>query len=76
MLAEALDAVVGIDTHRNTHEAEIELPTGAPIATCSISTDSSGCTELLERRAGRCLWWAAGRWLAEADIDAVAEVAR
>jgi transposase len=27
MLAEVVDAVVGVDTHRDTHEAEIALPT-------------------------------------------------
>jgi transposase len=47
MLAELVDAVVGIDTHRDTHHAEIALPTGAPIATHSISNDSSGYTDLL-----------------------------
>ena len=34
MLAELVDAVVGVDTHRDTHEVEIALPNGAPIATC------------------------------------------
>jgi transposase len=47
MLAEVVDAVVGVDTHRDTHEAEIALPTGAPIATCSISNDSRGYAGLL-----------------------------
>ena len=28
MLAELVDAVVGVDTHRDTHEVEIALPTG------------------------------------------------
>ena len=27
MLAELVDAVVGVDTHRDTHEVEIALPT-------------------------------------------------
>ena len=35
MLAEIVDAVVGVDTHRDTHEVEIALPTGAPLATSS-----------------------------------------
>ena len=35
MLAELIDAVVGIDTHRDTHQVEIAHPTGAPIATIS-----------------------------------------
>ena len=42
MLAEVVDAVVGVDTHRNTHEAEIAQPTGAPVALCSIDNDTSG----------------------------------
>ncbi len=48
MLAELLDAVVGVDTHRDTHEVEIALPTGAPLATCSISNDSGGYAELID----------------------------
>jgi transposase len=47
MLAELVDAVVGVDTHRDTHQAEIALPSGAPIATCSIGNDSAGHAELL-----------------------------
>jgi len=47
MLAELIDAVIGVDTHRDTHEVEIASPTGTPIATCSISNDSSGFAELL-----------------------------
>ena len=48
MLAELLDAVVGVDTHRDTHEVEIALPTGAPLATCSISNDSGGYSKLID----------------------------
>src|SRR3954447_26275172 len=47
MLAELIDAVVGVDTHRDTHEVEIALPSGTPIGTRKISNDSSGFTELL-----------------------------
>ena len=47
MLAELVDAVVGVDTHRDTHEVEIALPTGIPIATCQISNDSTGFAQLL-----------------------------
>ena len=47
LLADLVDAVVGVDTHRDSHEVEIALPTGTPIATCSISNDSSGYAELL-----------------------------
>ena len=47
MLAELVDAVVGVDTHRDTHEAELALPTGTPIGTRKINNDSSGFAELL-----------------------------
>jgi transposase len=47
MLAELVDAVIGVDTHRDTHHAEIALPTGVPIATCTITNDSHGYTGLL-----------------------------
>jgi transposase len=47
MLAELVDAVVGVDTHRDTHQIEIALPNGAPIAVTTISNDSSGYAELL-----------------------------
>jgi transposase len=47
MLAELVDAVVGVDTHRDTHAVEIALPTGAAIATCSITNDSTGYAGLL-----------------------------
>src|SRR5215210_9083823 len=47
MLAELIDAVVGVDTHRDTHEVEIALPTGTPIGTRQISNDGSGFAELL-----------------------------
>ncbi|HEX3204685.1 MAG TPA: transposase [Propionibacteriaceae bacterium] len=47
MLAELIDAVVGVDTHRDTHEVELALPTGTPIGTRKISNDSSGLAELL-----------------------------
>ena len=47
MLAELVDAVVGVDTHRDTHEVEIALPTGTPIGTRKIDNTSSGFAELL-----------------------------
>jgi hypothetical protein len=47
VLAELVDAVVGVDTHRDTHQVEIAHPTGTPIATCTISNDSTGYGELL-----------------------------
>src|SRR4029078_630425 len=47
MLAELVDAVVGVDTHRDTHQVEIALPSGAPIACTTISNDTSGYAYLL-----------------------------
>ena len=47
MLAELVDSVVGVDTHRDTHEVEIALPTGTPIGTRKISNDTAGYAELL-----------------------------
>src|SRR5512132_385373 len=47
MLAELIDAVVGVDTHRDTHEVELALPTCTPIGIRKISNDSSGFAELL-----------------------------
>jgi transposase len=39
--------VVGVDTHRDTHEVEIAYPSGTPIATITISNDTAGYAELL-----------------------------
>jgi transposase len=47
MLAEVVDAVIGIDTHRDSHEVEIADPAGRPIATMRIGNDSAGFTRLL-----------------------------
>ena len=42
MLAEQVDAVIGVDTHRDTHTLEIAAPTGAPIATLTVENDAAG----------------------------------
>src|ERR671912_283077 len=47
MLAELVDAVVGVDTHRDTHQVEIALPNGAPIALTTITNDTTGYAEML-----------------------------
>jgi hypothetical protein len=47
MLAEVVDAVIGIDTHRDSHEVEIAEVTGTPIATMRISNDDRGFAALL-----------------------------
>lgn len=46
MLAEAVDAVIGIDTHRDSHEAEIADLAGKPITTMQVSNDSAGFARL------------------------------
>jgi hypothetical protein len=42
MLAEVVDAVIGIDTHRDSHEVEIADAAGRPVAALRIGNDSSG----------------------------------
>jgi Transposase len=42
MLADVVDAVVGGDTHRDTHTLELTAPTGTPIATLRIRNDAAG----------------------------------
>ena len=51
MLAEVIDAVIGVDTPRDTHHAEIAYPTGAAIATRSINNTS----------AAKHSWWPGSR---------------
>ena len=47
MLAEAVDAVIGIGAHRDTHEVEIADASGKPIAVMRIGNDSTGFARLL-----------------------------
>jgi len=47
MLADVIDAVIGVDTHRDVHHAEIAHPSGAVIATCSVGNTSAGYAQLL-----------------------------
>jgi transposase len=47
MLAEVVDAVIGTDTHRDSHEVEIADPAGRPIAVMRIGNDSAGFARLL-----------------------------
>jgi transposase len=51
MLAEVADAVIGIDTHRGTHEAEIADAAGRPLAVLQIRNDSAGFGQLLAKVA-------------------------
>src|SRR5215468_4959459 len=47
MLADVIDAVIGVDTHRDVHHAEIAHPSGAVIAACSVPNTSGGYARLL-----------------------------
>jgi transposase len=47
MLAETVDAVIGIDTHRDSHEVEIADAAGRPVATMQVTNDSGGFARLL-----------------------------
>ncbi len=42
MLAEEVDAVIGGDTHRDSHALEMTAPTGATISTTAIGNDEVG----------------------------------
>jgi transposase len=46
-LADTVDAVVGVDTHRDTHTAEIASSSGQVPATIEVRNDSDGFAELL-----------------------------
>ena len=47
MLAEVVDAVVGGDTHRDTHALEMLAPNGATISTLAIDNDDDGFVEAI-----------------------------
>jgi len=47
MLADTIDAVVGGDTHRDSHALEIASPAGTPIATLEIDNDEPGFAQAL-----------------------------
>ena len=53
MVAEVVDAVVGVDTHRDTHDAEIATPTGVPIARIEASARSFRRAWERDRSAGQ-----------------------
>jgi transposase len=48
MVTDQLDAVIGVDTHRDTHSAAVLRPTGAMVATTVIDTTGSGYQALLD----------------------------
>jgi transposase len=48
MVAQEVDAVVGGDTHRDTHSLEMVLPTGVPIARLTVANDEAGFQAAVE----------------------------
>jgi transposase len=42
MLAERVDAVIGADTHRDTHALEMAAPAGVPIAALTVPNSAAG----------------------------------
>ena len=53
MLAELVDAVVGVDTHRDTQEVELALATGTPIGTAAGRVSPTRSTPI-SRCSPRC----------------------
>lgn len=47
MVAEVVDAVVGGDTHKDTHTLELVTPVGAVISTLTIGNDAAGYADAL-----------------------------
>lgn len=59
MVAETVDAVIGGDTHRDTHSLEMTAPNGTTIATLTIDNNASGFAVVLawiaEHAPGPCV---------------------
>lgn len=47
MVADITDAVVGVDTHRDTHSLQIASAGGVPIAQCTVDNDDAGFAEAI-----------------------------
>ena len=62
MLAEKVDYVIGVDTHRDQHAlAVVVAPSGAVVAQTTVPTDARGYREALrfaERHAAEARIWA------------------
>jgi transposase len=60
MLADEVDFVIGVDTHRDTHTAVIVSPTGSERAQLTVATDPQGYRRLLafaeQHAPGRRCW--------------------
>jgi transposase len=60
MLAERVEIVIGVDTHKHTHTAAVVTAgTGAAVEDLTVGTDPAGYRQLVDladRHAGRRLW--------------------
>ncbi len=60
MLADQVDAVIGVDTHKLTHTAAVVTPTGGLVADVTIPTDAFGARRVLafarQHCPGRRVW--------------------
>ncbi|MEU0153073.1 IS110 family transposase [Micromonospora fulviviridis] len=60
MLAELVEVVIGVDTHKHTHTAAVlDARTGAVLDRVTVTADPDGYTKLLdlaERRSGLRAW--------------------
>ena len=80
MLADKVDHVIGVDTHRDAHSAAIVNPAGAVEADSALATDAFGYRRLLrfayERAPGRRVWTIEGTgsfWLGPYHVPARAQ---
>ena len=59
-LAEVIDVVIGVDTHKHTHTAAVVASgTGGELETLTVAADPDGYTALVElaaRHGGRRAW--------------------
>ena len=53
MLADRVDAVIGVDTHKHTHTAAVVTPTGGLVDHLTTPSDARGAGRLLAFARGR-----------------------
>ncbi len=64
LLADVVDAVVGVDTHRDVHEAEVAVPSGAVVAQLQVPNSDAGFARLIvwiRASAPGLGWWSRSR---------------
>ena len=62
VLAESVDAVIGVDTHRDTLSAAVVTPIGAAVADNEVAASAAGYRTLLEFGGPRCPACVVGPW--------------